>query len=110
MIEHFTYRAEGHSTSDDPARYRPADEGKAWPLGDPLMRLKNHLLALKEWSEEKHLAYEKEAVEQVAAANKEAEAIGTLKAGEKPNLKTMFEDVYKDQPWHIRRQRQETGI
>ncbi len=110
VIEHFTYRAEGHSTSDDPARYRPADEGKAWPLGDPIARLKNHLIALKEWSEEKHLAAEKEAIEQVAAANKEAEAIGTLKAGEKPNLKTMFEDVYKDVPWHIRRQRQETGI
>ncbi|HVU20238.1 MAG TPA: thiamine pyrophosphate-dependent enzyme, partial [Rhizomicrobium sp.] len=29
LIEHFTYRAEGHSTSDDPSRYRPADEGKA---------------------------------------------------------------------------------
>jgi 2-oxoisovalerate dehydrogenase E1 component alpha subunit len=110
VIEHFTYRAEGHSTSDDPARYRPADEPNAWPLGDPLTRLKNHLIALKEWAEERHLAAEKEAVEQVAAANKEAEAIGTLKAGEKPNLKTMFEDVYKDVPWHIRRQRQETGI
>lgn len=110
VIEHFTYRAEGHSTSDDPARYRPADEGRAWPLGDPIARLKDHLIALKEWSQEKHHAAEKEAVEQVAAANKEAEAIGTLKAGEKPNLKTMFEDVYKDQPWNIRRQRQETGV
>jgi 2-oxoisovalerate dehydrogenase E1 component alpha subunit len=110
VIEHFTYRAEGHSTSDDPARYRPAGEGKAWPLGDPIARLKNHLIALKEWSDDKHLAAEKEASEQVAAANKEAEAIGTLKGGEKPNLKLMFEDVYKDMPWHIRRQRQETGI
>ena len=26
LIELYTYRAEGHSTSDDPARYRPADE------------------------------------------------------------------------------------
>jgi len=43
LIEHFTYRVEGHSTSDDPSRYRPADEPKAWPLGDPIKRLKNHL-------------------------------------------------------------------
>jgi 2-oxoisovalerate dehydrogenase E1 component alpha subunit len=110
VIEHFTYRAEGHSTSDDPARYRPADEGKAWPLGDPIARLRDHLIALGEWSHDKHLAAEKEAVEQVAAANKEAETIGTLKSGERPNLKTMFEDVYKDMPWNLRRQRQETGV
>ncbi len=32
LIEMFTYRAESHSTSDDPTRYRPQDEGKAWPL------------------------------------------------------------------------------
>ena len=29
LIELFTYRAEGHSTSDDPRGYRPADEAKA---------------------------------------------------------------------------------
>ena len=36
LIELFTYRAGGHSTSDDPARYRPADEAERWPLGDPV--------------------------------------------------------------------------
>ena len=40
VIEHFTYRAESHSTSDDPSRYRPAGEASAWPLGDPIERLK----------------------------------------------------------------------
>ena len=35
LIEFFTYRAEGHSTSDDPSGYRPIDEPKLWPLGDP---------------------------------------------------------------------------
>src|SRR3954447_18853208 len=39
LIEFFTYRAEGHSTSDDPSGYRPANEAKAWPLGDPIERL-----------------------------------------------------------------------
>src|SRR5205085_1747943 len=52
VIEHFTYRAEGHSTSDDPSRYRPAEEAKLWPLGDPVERLKGHLIALGEWSDE----------------------------------------------------------
>src|SRR5204863_2184877 len=48
LIEHFTYRAEGHSTSDDPTAYRSAGEPNAWPLGDPIRRLKEHLIAIGE--------------------------------------------------------------
>ncbi|HSM94741.1 MAG TPA: thiamine pyrophosphate-dependent enzyme [Rhizomicrobium sp.] len=110
LIEHYTYRAEGHSTSDDPSRYRPTDEAKAWPLGDPIERLKHHLVAIGEWSEEQQQAAYAEAVEQVKAANKEAEAIGTLGHGELPSIKTMFEDVFKDMPEHLRRQRQQMGV
>src|SRR5207245_7276508 len=40
LLEFFTYRAEGHSTSDDPSGYRPANEAKLWPLGDPIECLK----------------------------------------------------------------------
>ncbi len=110
LIELYTYRAEGHSTSDDPARYRPTDEAKAWPLGDPIERLKDHLIGLGEWSDEQQHAAYREAIEAVRAADKEAAAYGTLGEGEKPSLKCMFEDVYKDMPWHIRRQRQEMGV
>ncbi|MBI1211828.1 MAG: 3-methyl-2-oxobutanoate dehydrogenase (2-methylpropanoyl-transferring) subunit alpha [Alphaproteobacteria bacterium] len=110
VIEHFTYRAEGHSTSDDPSRYRPADEAKAWPLGDPIDRLKKHLIALGKWSDAEHTALEKEIDEQIRAAQKEAESHGTLGSGKLPSVKTMFEDVYKEMPWHIRRQRQEMGV
>jgi 2-oxoisovalerate dehydrogenase E1 component alpha subunit len=110
LIELYSYRAEGHSTSDDPARYRPADEAKAWPLGDPVERLKQHLIALGEWEEDRHEAAQKDAVEQVRAANAEASANGTLGEGKIPSAKTMFEDVYKDMPWHLRRQRQQTGV
>ncbi len=110
LIEHYTYRAEGHSTSDDPTRYRPSDDSKHWPLGDPIQRLKQHLVATGEWSDEDHLAAEKEAVEKVRAANKEAESFGTLGSGSLPSTKTMFEDVYKEMPWHLRRQRQQLGV
>src|SRR3546814_6481439 len=34
LIEHFTYRAEGHGTSDDPSQYRSARERDQWPIGD----------------------------------------------------------------------------
>ena len=36
LIEWITYRAGAHSTSDDPSKYRPADDWKHFPLGDPV--------------------------------------------------------------------------
>ena len=110
LIEHFTYRAEGHSTSDDPSQYRPAEEAAAWPLGDPIARLSRHLIALGEWSAEAQAALEKEVTEQVRAVARESEAIGTLSSGSRPSVRTMFEDVFKEVPWHIREQRQELGV
>ncbi|HTQ15251.1 MAG TPA: 3-methyl-2-oxobutanoate dehydrogenase (2-methylpropanoyl-transferring) subunit alpha [Rhizomicrobium sp.] len=110
LIEHFTYRVESHSTSDDPTRYRPTDEGKAWPLGDPIERLKQHLIVLGEWDERRHEEAHKDAVEQVRAANKEAESHGTLGQNKIPSAATMFEDVYKQTPEHLRKQRQEVGV
>jgi 2-oxoisovalerate dehydrogenase E1 component alpha subunit len=110
LIEHYTYRAEGHSTSDDPSKYRPSDDAKAWPLGDPIERLKVHLIALGEWSEEQQQATHAEVVEEVKAADKIAAGVGTLGQGELPSAKTMFEDVFKEMPEHLRRQRQEMGV
>ncbi|HEY2069742.1 MAG TPA: 3-methyl-2-oxobutanoate dehydrogenase (2-methylpropanoyl-transferring) subunit alpha [Rhizomicrobium sp.] len=110
LIEHFSYRVESHSTSDDPTRYRPLDEGKSWPLGDPIERLKQHLIVLGEWDETRHEEQQKELVEIVRAANKEAESHGTLGQNKIPSASTMFEDVYKDMPEHLRKQRQQVGV
>ena len=68
------------------------------------------LIALGEWDDARHEAAQKDAMEQVRAANAEATANGTLGEGKIPSVKTMFEDVYKDVPWHLRRQRQQTGV
>ena len=46
LIEFFTYRAEGHSTSDGPTKYRPAEEPECWPLGDSIERLRQHLIGI----------------------------------------------------------------
>jgi len=105
LVEFFTYRAEAHSTSDDPSGYRPADEAKAWPLGDPIERLKQHLIALGEWDEEGHEAMRAECDAEVRAAQKQAEAQGILSEQGKDNIESMFEDVYADVPWHIAEQR-----
>ena len=110
LIEHFTYRAGSHSTSDDPTKYRPADEPKTWPLGDPVERLKDHLITLGEWSVERHAAQEKELTALVRDADRQAQGYGTLGEGPHFGVETMFEDVYKDMPWHLReQQRQATG-
>jgi 2-oxoisovalerate dehydrogenase E1 component alpha subunit len=104
LIEHFTYRAEGHSTSDDPAQYRSLAEGTGWPLGDPVTRLARHLQALGEWSDEEHAAMDLELAEQVKAAAKTAEANGVLGHGLHHPFRTMFEDVFEELPWHLKEQ------
>jgi 2-oxoisovalerate dehydrogenase E1 component alpha subunit len=109
LIEHFTYRGGPHSTSDDPSRYRPADEGRCWPLGDPIERLRDHLVSLGEWSEEQHRAAQEDAVETVRATGREAEKVGVLSTEAPQTRASMFEDVYKDVPWHLAQQRDEQG-
>jgi 2-oxoisovalerate dehydrogenase E1 component alpha subunit len=104
LIEHFTYRAEGHSTSDDPSAYRSADEGAKWPLGDPIARLKKHLIAIGEWDDARHAAMDTELMERVKATQKTAEKNGILGHGLLQPFETMFEDVFEDMPWHLKEQ------
>ena len=40
LIEAFTYRMDAHTTSDDPTRYRLADELELWKLKDPIERVR----------------------------------------------------------------------
>jgi 2-oxoisovalerate dehydrogenase E1 component alpha subunit len=110
VIEFVTYRGHAHSTSDDPTRYRPADDFTAWPLGDPVERLKQHLIALNEWSEHHHQDYEQETRARVRALQRQAEALGTLTTGERPSPRVIFDDVFEKQDWRHRRQRQEMGV
>jgi 2-oxoisovalerate dehydrogenase E1 component alpha subunit len=105
LIEFFTYRAEGQSTSDDPSGYPPAGEAKAWPLGDPVERLKAHLIALGEWDEDRHTTLTAEADTAVRAAQKEAEKLGILPEQGKDDIGSMFDDVYAEVPWHLAEQR-----
>jgi 2-oxoisovalerate dehydrogenase E1 component alpha subunit len=110
LIEWVTYRAGAHSTSDDPSKYRPADDWQRFPLGDPIERLRSHLVGLGAWSDQEHEQVRAELEAEVAAAQKEAESYGTLLDGHIPSAATMFEDVYAEMPEHLRRQRQEMGV
>lgn len=110
LIELFTYRAEGHSTSDDPTRYRPSSEAGIWPLGDPVERLKMHLIAEGHWSKDQHQALQKELEDEVRAAGKQSESYGTLKEGDRLPTATMFDDVYRHIPAHLIAQRRQAGV
>lgn len=110
LIEWVTYRAGPHSTSDDPSKYRPADDAQHFPLGDPIERLKKHLIGRGLWSEEKHEQVRAELDAEMARALKEAETFGALGSDQRPGAADMFEDVYKEMPEHLRRQRQQLGV
>jgi len=105
LIEHVTYRGAAHSTSDDPSRYRPKDDYEKWPLGDPVERLKNHLISLGEWSEQRHAALVSELEGHVLESWKEAVQYGTLTDGPRLSRDLMWEDVFKEMPAHLRKQR-----
>ena len=104
LIEWVTYRAAAHSTSDDPSKYRPSDEWKAWPLGDPIDRLRRHLVQRGEWSDEQHADMQAEVDREVVVAMKEAESYGTLLDGRVAGAKSIFEGVFEEMPVHLVRQ------
>jgi 2-oxoisovalerate dehydrogenase E1 component alpha subunit len=104
LIEWVTYRAGPHSTSDDPGKYRPADDWAHFPLGDPIARLRKHMQGLGIWSDAQQAQLQAQLEAEIATAQKEAETFGTLLDGHVQDAKSMFEDVYKDMPPHLREQ------
>jgi 2-oxoisovalerate dehydrogenase E1 component alpha subunit len=107
LIEHVTYRGGAHSSSDDPSRYRPKDEWSAFPLGDPMDRLKLHLVKLGIWSDEQHAALEEEMKTVVGEAWKEAVTYGTMTDPPFLDVHLMFEDVFREMPEHLKKQQDE---
>jgi 2-oxoisovalerate dehydrogenase E1 component alpha subunit len=106
-IEVLTYRAGAHSSSDDPTRYRPQDEAQCWPGGDPIERLKSHLIEIGEWSDEQHDSLEEKIDSEVMNAYKEAVKFGDLANGPYPSSDHIFTEVYETVPWHLEEQRKE---
>ncbi|RMX06113.1 3-methyl-2-oxobutanoate dehydrogenase (2-methylpropanoyl-transferring) subunit alpha [Allofranklinella schreckenbergeri] len=110
LIEWVSYRAGPHSTSDDPSKYRPADDWQRFPLGDPIARLRQHLTLLGAWSDAEHEAVQAEVEAEVLAAQKQAETYGTLMSGPQRTAADMFDDVYEHMPAHLIAQRQQLGV
>ncbi len=70
FIEMVTYRLGDHTTADDAKRYRDQAEVDMWKGRDPIMRIKNFMIARKLWDETKEAAL----LERVAVENSEAVA------------------------------------
>ncbi len=100
LVELLTYRVGGHSTSDDPTIYRAEEEVDAWRQGDPLLRLRQHLSHKSAWDDAQDEAWraavEAELRECIAAAEQKPD----------PPLESVFTEVYRDQPWHLREQQE----
>lgn len=109
LIEWVTYRVAAHSSSDDPSAYRSTDESWAWPLGDPIERLKGHLMASEFLSESDYRDMGSNVEQFVGDAQDKAESHGTLKSGPRPSPDEIFIDVYEEIPESLRRQQQEAA-
>jgi len=98
LVEALTFRMGGHSSSDDPTRYREPALVSEWEKRDPVMRFRLYLHGkglLEDGDEER---WTQEFDEEIAIAVREAEALPP------PALETMFSDVYKDMPRHLEEQ------
>ena len=101
LIEAITYRMGGHSTSDDPNRYRGSEMLEPWASRDPIGRVRAYL--------EKHELWDGAAEERLIA-EVDASFKAAVKVAEQtplPPLESMFEDVYARPPWHLQEQRQD---
>jgi TPP-dependent pyruvate/acetoin dehydrogenase alpha subunit len=101
LIEAVTYRHGSHSSSDDASRYRTADEETEWQRRDPIKRLHGFLRYKGYWSEE----WEKELDERIASEIETA--ITEAEKQPVPEPETMFDDVYSEMPWHLKKQKEE---
>ena len=93
-----TYRMLGHSSSDDPTKYRDAEEVARWADLDPLDRYERYLVKAKILAKG-----ERAAIEQELFAELDAEIHRQESAPPMP-LRSLVEDVYAEVPRHLRRQ------
>ena len=76
FLELVTYRRLGHSSSDDPSRYRDEGEVAAWEKRDPVERFRRHLESQRLWDTEREQDLQDRIANEVNAAIREAEAAG----------------------------------
>ena len=98
FIEAVTYRMGPHSSSDDPTRYRSDDEVAEWRKRDPIDRFERYLRNAELLDDAALETMKAELNAEILAAIAEVEGLSA------PERETLLEDVYGEQPWHLREQ------
>ncbi|HZN37851.1 MAG TPA: thiamine pyrophosphate-dependent dehydrogenase E1 component subunit alpha [Planctomycetota bacterium] len=88
FIEAVTYRRLGHSSSDDPTKYRDEAEVKLWEKRDPVDRFRKYLGTRELWDEAKEAALK----QRIALAVNEA--IAAAEKNGPPADETLVTDVF----------------
>jgi TPP-dependent pyruvate/acetoin dehydrogenase alpha subunit len=89
-----------HSTSDDPTRYRSAEEVESWRKKDPVARFAAHLRRTGHIDESFEEKVAEEAREEIRRAVAECEVCAPV------SPESIVEDVYEELPWHLAEQRE----
>lgn len=101
LIEAITYRMGGHSTSDDPTRYRGSEQLKPWALRDPIERVKEYLVRQNSWGDEQQRDLE------ATIDSDFKQAVAIAEQTPPPALESMFDDVFAKPSWNLTEQRSE---
>jgi 2-oxoisovalerate dehydrogenase E1 component alpha subunit len=101
FIEALTYRMSGHSTSDDPLRYRSQDELDSWARNDPLTRLRL-LLDRHDWADRAFFDRLAQESDDLAADTRKA-----CLALEPPSLTDTFRHTLTSETSMLRREREQ---
>lgn len=101
LIEAVTYRFGGHSSSDDPRRYRDEAEVAPWRERDPIPRFEASLRKLGLLDDELRERIHAEAKAEVQAA------VDEVAPTPPPPLESLFEDVYAEPTPRLVAQREE---
>jgi len=101
LIEAVTYRLGPHSSSDDPKRYRTEEELQEWQKRDPITRFRRYLEKKRFWNESDEKRVQEETAREIDEAVAHAEKVP------RPEIETLFTDVYAEMPWHLEEQLRE---
>jgi pyruvate dehydrogenase E1 component alpha subunit len=103
FIECLTFRMGGHSSSDDPTKYRDESVAKEWAERDPLLRHRKWLVSQGAWSDEQQEEYLAKAGKEITKAIDRVEAAGPVDPA------TLFTDVWTDEPAQLLDQQERLG-
>ena len=98
LLKFLTFRLGGHSSSDDPTKYRDESIAKQWEKRDPLDRHRAWLVGKGMWNDKMQEDFLAEAGTAIS------EAIARVEAAAPVETVTLFTDVWAEVPTMLRDQ------